>query len=212
MQHAQRQRRTLIAQLDDVSEVAGSVQDDSRDLDAGLARLAPAARACMVLAYQAGMSHGEIAEALKLPRGTVKTHISRSTQLLRQWFGVQKQEKQEKKQGMLDPFLIAQFVRNEPPPDMEALIVATVRRVHSARRRRSVLRAVMFLLAALVGTVLANSGMFVQEVVALNTTLAGLGQVLALPWVWALTVVALLSGRTLAHAGRGDLHQVPLLP
>ena len=57
---------------------------------------------------------------------------------------------------MPDPFLIAQFVPNVPPPDMEAFIVATVQRVQRARRRRSVLRAVMFLLAALVATVLAK--------------------------------------------------------
>jgi DNA-directed RNA polymerase specialized sigma24 family protein len=33
------------------------------------------------------MSHSEIAEALALPLGTVKTHITRSTKALRQWLG-----------------------------------------------------------------------------------------------------------------------------
>ena len=63
-----------------------------RDLDAGLARLAPAARACMVLAYQAGLTRSEIADALNLPLGTVKTHITRSTQALRHWLGAEQQE------------------------------------------------------------------------------------------------------------------------
>lgn len=65
---------------------------DRRDLDTALARLAPAARACMVLAYQAGMSHSEIADAIGLPLGSVKTHINRSTRALRQWFGVEQSE------------------------------------------------------------------------------------------------------------------------
>ncbi len=63
----------------------GPTQEERLDLDTALARLPPAARACMILAYQAGMSHGEIAEALGLPLGTVKTHITRSTKALRKW-------------------------------------------------------------------------------------------------------------------------------
>ena len=65
----------------------GLTQEDRHDLNTALARLAPAARACMILAYQAGMSHSEIAEAIGLPLGTVKTHITRSTQALRAWLG-----------------------------------------------------------------------------------------------------------------------------
>jgi RNA polymerase sigma-70 factor (ECF subfamily) len=71
----------------DAAGTGGPTPEERLDLDTALARLAPAARACMILAYQAGMSHSEIAEALALPLGTVKTHITRSTRALRQWLG-----------------------------------------------------------------------------------------------------------------------------
>jgi RNA polymerase sigma-70 factor (ECF subfamily) len=39
---------------------------------------------CIVLSYQGGMSHGEIAAATQLPLGTVKSHIARGTARLRE--------------------------------------------------------------------------------------------------------------------------------
>ena len=42
-------------------------------------------RACLTLAYAAGMSHPEIVEITGLPLGTVKSHISRGRQKLQQW-------------------------------------------------------------------------------------------------------------------------------
>lgn len=54
------------------------------DLDAALARLAPQARLCVVLAYDEGMSHPEIAALTGLPVGTVKSHISRGAARLRE--------------------------------------------------------------------------------------------------------------------------------
>jgi RNA polymerase sigma-70 factor (ECF subfamily) len=42
-------------------------------------------RACLTLAYAAGMSHPEIVEVTGLPLGTVKSHISRGRQKLQQW-------------------------------------------------------------------------------------------------------------------------------
>ena len=53
------------------------------DLDRALARLDPQQRACVVLSYHEGMSHGEIAEATQMPLGTVKTHIRNGAQRLR---------------------------------------------------------------------------------------------------------------------------------
>ncbi|MFA6219812.1 MAG: sigma-70 family RNA polymerase sigma factor [Erythrobacter sp.] len=53
------------------------------DLDAALGRLAPAQRTCIILAYGEGMSHSEIAVALDLPFGTVKSHIARGVSTLR---------------------------------------------------------------------------------------------------------------------------------
>jgi RNA polymerase sigma factor (sigma-70 family) len=54
------------------------------DLDAALARLAPAVRLCVVLAYDEGMTHPEIASATKLPLGTVKSHVARGAARLRE--------------------------------------------------------------------------------------------------------------------------------
>lgn len=54
------------------------------DLDRALATLPDAVRLCIVLSYQEGMTHAEIAEAMELPLGTVKSHISRGTQKLQQ--------------------------------------------------------------------------------------------------------------------------------
>jgi RNA polymerase sigma-70 factor (ECF subfamily) len=52
------------------------------DLDAALALLPPAVRLCVVLSYQEGMSHGEIAAHAGLPVGTVKSHVRRGARRL----------------------------------------------------------------------------------------------------------------------------------
>lgn len=54
------------------------------DLDQALATLPSAVRLCVVLSYQEGMSHGEIAELTDTPPGTVKSHILRGTKRLQQ--------------------------------------------------------------------------------------------------------------------------------
>jgi RNA polymerase sigma factor (sigma-70 family) len=54
------------------------------DLDAALATLAPHVRLCIVLAYEEGLSHPEIAAHTGLPVGTVKSHISRGAARLRE--------------------------------------------------------------------------------------------------------------------------------
>lgn len=42
-------------------------------------------RACLTLAYAAGMSHPEIVDVTGMPLGTVKSHIQRGKQKLKQW-------------------------------------------------------------------------------------------------------------------------------
>ena len=42
-------------------------------------------RACLTLAYAAGMSHPEIVEVTGLPLGTVKSHITRGKRKLQEW-------------------------------------------------------------------------------------------------------------------------------
>ncbi|MEE4216544.1 MAG: RNA polymerase sigma factor [Xanthomonadales bacterium] len=42
-------------------------------------------RVCLTLAYAAGMSHPEIGEVTGMPLGTIKSHISRGKQKLKDW-------------------------------------------------------------------------------------------------------------------------------
>ena len=63
-----------------VSDNPGEIMD----LDSALSVLAPMVRSCVVLSYQEGMSHEEISKAMKMPLGTVKSHIRRGTEKLRQ--------------------------------------------------------------------------------------------------------------------------------
>ena len=106
---------------------------------------------------------------------------------------------------MLDPFLVVQFARDEYPPAAQAFTSATLQRVHRARRRRVMTRALVFLLAALLAIAAAFGGAFRLGVVNLGTSAEALGQLLALPWVWALTLVVLFGAHALVHAGQGGL-------
>ena len=56
-----------------------------QDLEKALASLAATPRTCVVLAYLEGLSHDEIATLLDLPLGTVKSHVRRGAQSLRQF-------------------------------------------------------------------------------------------------------------------------------
>jgi RNA polymerase sigma-70 factor (ECF subfamily) len=53
------------------------------DLDQALQSLMPAERLCVSLSHGAGWSHSEIAEQLRLPIGTVKSHIKRALDKLK---------------------------------------------------------------------------------------------------------------------------------
>lgn len=54
------------------------------DLDAALARLSANERTCIVLSYHGSLTHGEIAKLTNMPLGTVKSHIRRGTERLRE--------------------------------------------------------------------------------------------------------------------------------
>lgn len=53
------------------------------DLDEAMTELPPPERLCVALCYGAGLSHTEAAAALKLPLGTVKSHVKRGLDRLR---------------------------------------------------------------------------------------------------------------------------------
>ena len=53
------------------------------DLDEALKSLSEAERLCVSLCHGAGLTHAEIADALKAPLGTVKSHVKRGLDTLR---------------------------------------------------------------------------------------------------------------------------------
>jgi RNA polymerase sigma-70 factor (ECF subfamily) len=81
------------AREDSVMAEAETAQDDRSgiearlDLDRVLARVSPEQRAVLALCYGEGMSHGEAAEALKLPLGTIKSHVLRGREKVLAQFG-----------------------------------------------------------------------------------------------------------------------------
>jgi RNA polymerase sigma-70 factor (ECF subfamily) len=86
LRRLQRERRiSAFAQEGDEESVpAGTGDADGRiDLDEGLKTLSPGERLCVSLCFGAGLSHGEAAEALNLPLGTVKSHVKRGLEKLR---------------------------------------------------------------------------------------------------------------------------------
>ena len=54
------------------------------DVEAAMTGLKEAERACITLCYTYGMSHREASETLDLPIGTVKSHISRGKEQLKE--------------------------------------------------------------------------------------------------------------------------------
>ena len=87
LRRLQRERKLqgLAAESVDVADVAleGVSAAGRIDLDEALNSLSNAERLCVSMCYGAGLSHGEAAEALNLPLGTVKSHVKRGLDKLR---------------------------------------------------------------------------------------------------------------------------------
>jgi len=87
LRRLQREKRlSALAAEEGMAEEAdpGTGDADHRiDLDEALKGLSPAERLCVSMCYGAGLSHGEAAEALNLPLGTVKSHVKRGLEKLR---------------------------------------------------------------------------------------------------------------------------------
>ena len=69
-------------QLHESDSATRETQGMGLDLDQALATLPATVRLCIILSYQEGMSHREIAEVCNIPLGTVKSHINRGAQKL----------------------------------------------------------------------------------------------------------------------------------
>jgi len=86
--NARRRQRTVpmeaahLATLDPEASTA-DISDLKHDLARAMHELAPDERTALHLCYQQGLSHREIADVLKWPLGTVKTHLNRSKEKLR---------------------------------------------------------------------------------------------------------------------------------
>lgn len=66
---------------------AAAMAEDRLTLEAAMADLPPDQRACVALCLAADFSHAEAADALGLPLGTVKSHVSRGRARLLQALG-----------------------------------------------------------------------------------------------------------------------------
>jgi RNA polymerase sigma factor (sigma-70 family) len=73
--------------LDEMPESASAdpapATADRLDLERAMARLSAEERAALTLCYALGHSHGEAAEILNLPLGTVKSHVLRGREKLK---------------------------------------------------------------------------------------------------------------------------------
>jgi RNA polymerase sigma-70 factor (ECF subfamily) len=80
-------RTDLMAETPELESADGHGQAEAAqrlDLDAALGTLSGAERLCVSLCYGGGLSHAEAAEALNTPLGTVKSHVKRGLDKLRE--------------------------------------------------------------------------------------------------------------------------------
>lgn len=86
LQHLRKHgRQTVMADPPDEGHDPRGALDAEILLPRLMRLVGPEERACLTLAYAAGMSHPEIVDVTGLPLGTVKSHISRGRQKLQQW-------------------------------------------------------------------------------------------------------------------------------
>ena len=86
LRRLQREKRLTALAAEGTNDEADTVAGDADhriDLDEALKLLSAAERLCVSMCYGAGLSHGEAAEALNLPLGTVKSHVKRGLEKLR---------------------------------------------------------------------------------------------------------------------------------
>lgn len=94
---AVRKRRPDALGDKDVPDTAAPAAGGSEarlDLEKAMAKLAPAERASLTLCFALGMSHEEAAMTLKLPLGTLKSHVARGREKLKTLLAVWEREAQ----------------------------------------------------------------------------------------------------------------------
>ena len=94
-------KNDVLRNADEYEETAMSSNDatsSTMDLDDALAMLAPTVRSCIVMSYHEGMSHDEISQAIDIPLGTVKSHIKRGSEKLRQLLAAYRTDAKEEQQ------------------------------------------------------------------------------------------------------------------
>ena len=86
LQHGRKHGRTqAVAEPPDAGHDPRNAMDSEWLLPRLMAQASEPERACLTLAYAAGMSHPEISEVTGLPLGTVKSHITRGKHKLQEW-------------------------------------------------------------------------------------------------------------------------------
>ncbi|MDB5437039.1 MAG: polymerase sigma-70 factor,ECF subfamily [Phenylobacterium sp.] len=88
MRSAGRERARAVRYEADRPPPSEAAAEDRLALEAAMAGLPPEQRACVALCLAADFSHAEAAEALAMPLGTVKSHVSRGRARLLQALGV----------------------------------------------------------------------------------------------------------------------------
>jgi len=83
MERRKRKEEPIEAALETASVDAGPAMIARLDLERAMARLGAEERAALTLCYALGHSHGEAAEILQLPLGTVKSHVLRGREKLK---------------------------------------------------------------------------------------------------------------------------------
>ncbi len=69
----------------EIDSVHQGATGEAIDLDRALAMLSEHVRLCIVLSYNEGMTHAEIAELTGMPLGTIKSHVRRGTKRLQEF-------------------------------------------------------------------------------------------------------------------------------
>lgn len=80
LMEARKRKLESLDEADDVPDDAPEAETASLvrvDLEKAMARLAPAQRAALTLCFALGLSHEAAADTLKIPLGTLKSHVNR---------------------------------------------------------------------------------------------------------------------------------------